>query len=228
MAALRNLMILFLLSLALPLVSLAETGPLETIRTRIDAAIAILQDPTYKNATPELAEQQHQHLFDHVQDIFDFRTISMLATGRNWRRFSEPQQQEFSDLFARLLANTYIEKVQDNFKNEKVVYDQETLISQDRSEVSSRVVLSQGEIPVLYKLRNIRSEWRIYDIQIEGISLVQNYRSQFEDFLFRREPADLIRHMQAKIKELETNRIQRRKDGKTSEEADKDKALRIL
>lgn len=228
MAVARSLLLLVLPLLFLVQLSMADMGPLATIQNRIDIAIAILKDPVYKNPDPDLAEEQHQKLFEHIQSIFDFRTISMLATGRNWRRFSDTQQRDFADLFAKLLANTYIEKVQDNFQNESVVYDEETLISQDRSEVSTRVLLSQGEVPVLYKLRNIRNDWRIYDIHIEGISLIQNYRSQFEDFLFKKDPADLILHMREKISSLEAQRIQRRKEGKTAEEPDKDKALRIL
>ena len=220
---------LLVLTLLLPVPpSMAGTGPLATIQNRIDAAIAILKDPVYKNPNPDLAEEQHQKLFEHVQSIFDFQTISMLATGRNWQRFSDAQKKDFADLFAKLLANTYIEKVQDNFQNERVVYDAETLIGQDRSEVRTRVILSEGEIPVLYKLRNLRNTWRIYDINIEGISLIQNYRSQFEEFLFRREPAELILHMDKKIRELETQRIQRRKEGKSTEDPEKGKAFRIL
>ncbi|TWI66936.1 phospholipid transport system substrate-binding protein [Desulfobotulus alkaliphilus] len=210
-----------------PLAASADMGPLETIKVRINDAIALLKDPAYKDADPALAEKQHQELFEHVKGIFDFRTVSMLATGRNWRRFSTEQQNEFADLFAKLLANTYIEKVQDNFRNEEVVFDDETIISEGRAEVSTRVLLSNMEVPVIYRLRNIRNQWRIYDVQIEGISLVQNYRSQFEDFLFRREPAELIDVMKQRIDRLEKDRIQRRKEGRPAD-TDAEDMLRIL
>ncbi|MCW7754150.1 ABC transporter substrate-binding protein [Desulfobotulus sp. H1] len=224
----RCLIVWLLAVFLLPMAASAGMGPMKTIQTRIDAAISLLKDPRYKDPDPDLAEKQHQELFEHVQDIFDFRTISMLATGRNWRRFTPEQQKEFADLFAKLLANTYISKVQENFRNEQVVYDEESIISEGRSEVRTRVLLSNSEVPVIYRLRHIQNEWRIYDVQIEGISLVQNYRSQFEEYLFRREPAELIQQMQGRITKLEKDRIQRRKEGKPLDPDAEEDMLKLL
>lgn len=193
----------------------AAPSPTEAIRTRVNAVIAILKDPVYQDGNARLAEEQHKALFNAVKDLLDFRSISMLATGQNWKRFSEKEKNSFVDLFARLLANTYIEKLQDNFKNETVIYDGEDMISKDRSEVRTHIRLSDGKtVPVLYKLRLLQGEWRVYDAYIENISLVQNYRTQFDEFLLKKEPADLIKQMETRVQQLEKERVERKKEGK--------------
>lgn len=211
---LRFFAIIFLFGIFFPGLLFATTPPTEAIKMRVDAVIAILKDPSYTPGDANMAEKQHNDLFYAVKDLLDFKTISALATGQNWKRFSEDEKTRFIDLFARLLANTYIEKLQDNFKNESVVYDGEDILSKDRSEVRTHIQLRDGKTtPVLYKLRLIGGEWRVYDAYIENVSLVQNYRTQFDDFLMKNEPSVLVNHLDTRVKELEKDRIERRRTG---------------
>lgn len=224
----RLLICALLLGLLLPGFLCAATSPTEAIRSRVDAVIAILKDPVYQEGGAKMDQEQHDALFNAVKDLLDFRTISMLATGQNWKRFSSEEKTQFTDAFARLLANTYIEKLQDNFKNETVVYDGEDKISKDRSEVRTHIQLSDGKtVPVLYKLRLIQGDWRVYDAYIENISLVQNYRTQFDDYLMKKEPAELIHQMESRVQQLEKERAERKKAGKNAPSKPADDPMKL-
>lgn len=199
--------ILFLLMavcfLAVPAIAATPTA---SIQTRLDTVIAILQDPAYHNTDAAGAEEQYSKIFSEVKKAFDFKTISLLTTGKNWKRFSESQKTEFAALFAELLGNTYIQQVQENFRDEKVLYDSEDLLGKNKAEVHTHVLMNDKKIPILYKMRKRGDLWRVYDVKIEGISLVQNYRSQFSDFLFKHEPENLIDQIREKVKTLAIER----------------------
>lgn len=179
--------------------------PLESIKEPTDNIISILKAQEYKNLTPELKEKQWNEIWTVVESSFDFDIISRLGVGKYWNSFSDTQKKEFSALFAKLLANTYIDKVQENFKNQQVSYIEER-ISGTRAEVLVHVALEDKPVPIIYRMIN-KDKWLIYDVKIEGMSMIKNYRSQFDEFLFKNSPDDLIKALDKKVESLEKERM---------------------
>jgi phospholipid transport system substrate-binding protein len=178
--------------------------PLESIKVPTENIISILKSDKYKSLTPELREKQWQEIWNVVKDNFEFTIISRLAAGKYWSSFSKDEQQKFEKLFAELLANTYINKVQENFKNQEVSYIDEK-ISGKKAEVLVHVALEDKPVPIIYRLLN-NNGWLIYDVKVEGMSMIKNYRSQFDEFLFKNSPEKLIKALDSKINQLREER----------------------
>ncbi len=170
--------------------------PIETLEKLIQQVIGILNDAKYQDASK--ADQQQKDIWKATQKGFDFELISKLALGKYRKRFSKPELKEFTNLFTELLGDTYIIKLQEGFKNEKVTYLSQDLISDVKARVKTIVIRKGVDVPVDYSMRLRDSKWRVYDIKIEGVSLVKNYRTQFNTFLLKKSPAKLITHLKEK------------------------------
>lgn len=189
------------LMLAVPTLAEAEKGPAtEAVRTRIDKVIEILKDPQYD--PPEKAEAQRQGILAEVEDFFDFEKISQLALGRFRRKFDAEQMATFTNLFTDLLTNTYLKQVQEEFENEKVDYLEEVHHPSDKERVMVKtLVYRKGtQIPVDYSMYLTNGKWRVYDVKVEGVSLVKNYRTQFEKILLNESADTLIEKVRDKVK----------------------------
>lgn len=181
------------------LVNAQQQSPTESIRKPVEEVLAILNDPQY---TPEEKKTaQRDKLWDTTLSMFDFTEIAKRTLARNWLNFSPEQRKSFRDVFARLLTTTYTNKIQGNFKNEKVVFLDEEVLNQDKAQVRSQVLGEGTEIPVDYSLKLGEKGWRIYDVKVEGISLVQNYRTQFNKYLKEKTPDQLIEELDRKVAE---------------------------
>jgi phospholipid transport system substrate-binding protein len=178
--------------------SAQEIKPIDALRGPLDAALAILQDPRYRIAAEK--EAQKEKLWELIRKVFDFEGITERAVGRNWKLFSPAQKQEFTDVFTTLLGNSYITKVQGNFNNEKVEFLSQEMLADSKARVKSKIIREVGSIPVDYSVRLVGGTWRIYDVNIEGVSLVQNYRSQFDQILSKDSPDVLIERVKSKNK----------------------------
>lgn len=175
-------------------------GPTETLKEPIEEVMALLKDPKYKD--PGTKEAQREEIRKITYDIFDFTEISARALSRNWRLFTPQEKQEFRDVFAELLSNTYIGKIQSEYQDEKVVFTGELVDEANgKATVSSEIVRESVSVPVQYSLSNRTGAWRIYDVIVEGVSLVKNYRSQFDEILMQSKPRDLIQRLKDKVAE---------------------------
>lgn len=178
----------------------ASTEPMAVIKDPIDAVIAILNDPQYKAEGTKSA--QRDKIWKIVKPMFDFDEISRRAVARDWRRFSQTEKATFSDVFAQFLGNTYIDKIQGEYHNERIVYLGQDFYSDRYAEVKTHLVRETIETPVNYRLiKNRDGQWRVYDIIVEGISLVKNYRTQFASILKKKKPAQLIEQLNEKLAE---------------------------
>jgi phospholipid transport system substrate-binding protein len=186
---------LFILGLA---ANAASTGPRATVEGPLEAVLATLKDARYANATPELREEQRKKIRDIIRPLFDYEEISARAVGLYWKKFNPDQKKAFTEAFTELLSNTYIRRIQRNYKNEKVVFTGEEMVSSTKAVVHTKIVREGGEIRVDYSLREEGNEWRIYDINIEGVSLIRNYRSQFSQILLEESPDQLIERVRKK------------------------------
>ncbi len=191
--------ILCLLALPFPA---AATGPMETIKKPIDAVIAILNDPQYKS--PDAHAAQREAIWKTVKPMFDFTEISRRAVARNWRDFSDKEKAAFVDVFAQFLGNTYIDKIQGEYHNEKIVYLDQDLYQDRYAEVRTQILRESVQIPVNYRLlKEDDNAWKVYDIVVEGVSLVKNYRTQFASLLEKESPAQLIQRLNDKLSNMD-------------------------
>ena len=179
-------------------VAWAGTGPMEALRGPIEEGIALLRNPQYAEADKK--DQQRDEMWKIIRQAFDFRLIAARALGRNWSRFSTDQKEEFTEAFATLLGNTYIGKIQGEFNDERVDFLQEEMVSDNKAVIHTRIVRKNAEIPVDYNMILRDGQWRIYDVKVEGIGLVLNYRKQFKSFLAKETgtPASLIESLREK------------------------------
>ncbi len=185
--------------MATPVIAV-NSEPMAFIKAPIDAVIAILNDPRYM--TPENKSAQRMEIWKVVNPMFDFQEVSKRAVARHWKAFSDAEKAEFTDVFAQFLGNTYIDKIQGEYHNEKVVYLDQLLHADNYAEVRTQLVRETIEIPVSYRmLKDQNGQWKVYDIIVEGVSLVKNYRTQFADILKKETPAQLIQRLNQKLQE---------------------------
>ena len=184
------------------LVNAQPQSPTDSTRKPVEEVLAILNDPQYKPEDKKSA--QREKLWDTTLSMFDFTEIAKRTLARNWLVFSPEQRKSFRDVFARLLTTTYTNKIQGNFSNEKVVFLDEEVLNQNKAQVRSQIQGEGIETPVDYSLKLGEKGWRIYDVKVEGISLVQNYRTQFNKYLKEKTPDQLIEELDRKVAEQTT------------------------
>jgi phospholipid transport system substrate-binding protein len=178
----------------------ASMDPMAVIKDPIDAVILILNDPQYKVEGARAA--QREAIWKIVKPMFDFDEIARRAVARDWRRFTDAQKTTFADVFAQFLGNTYIDKIQGEYHNEKIRYLEQQLHADRYAEVRTHLVREALLIPVNYRLiKDRQGQWKVYDINVEGVSLVKNYRTQFSSFLRKKKPAQLIQQLNDKLTE---------------------------
>ena len=183
----------------------AETGqPLDALKTPIQEVIGILDDPKYDD--PARRDDQRERVRLATESMFDFDLIAKRATGRyHWQNSFTPQQrQEFTDLFAKFLGNMYLARISGDYKGIRVEYlNQDIDQARKRAKVNTVTSTSDGDIAVDYSMRIKNGHWKIYDVYVEGVSLVQNYQTQFRDLFEKESASQIIDRLKRKIKEQE-------------------------
>ncbi len=181
-----------------------ETPATDAARNRIENVIDILKNPAYDEG-PEKLEEQRRKILKQVDGFFDFERIAQLSLGRFRRQFSEEEMKTFTDLFTDLLTNTYLKQVQEEFENEKVDYLEEVHHPSDKDRVMVKTLVYRkgNKVPVDYSMYFEDGQWQVYDVKVEGVSLVKNYRTQFEKILLNESPQALIDKVREKLEEKE-------------------------
>ena len=176
----------------LGLSSAARAGaPTTQIQSAVERALVILRDSKLQH------DVKRRELREAIYPKFDFAEMARRSLGNHWQRRSPQEQQEFVRLFTELVENSYMSNIE-SYSGEKVVMGAER---QDReyAEVDTKIFDKKGEqISVVYKLRQTGSDWKIYDVVIENISLVSNYRSQFNRVIAQSSFEELFRKMKDK------------------------------
>jgi phospholipid transport system substrate-binding protein len=189
------------IALALVAGSAAQAGPpTEQLKGGIDKVLAILQDPALKQ--PGKAEERRQKIRAIANDVFDWQETGKRALARHWQARSPQEREEFSKLFADLLERSYVGKIE-AYSGEKIVYGEETLDG-DQATVRTKLITKSGtSIPIDYQMQRADDRWRVYDVKIENVGLVANYRSQFNRIIQQSGYNDLIQRLRTKQEELQ-------------------------
>ncbi len=175
-------------------------GATEAMKSTIDEVLKIIQDKELKQ--PGRAEERRQRLEQVVGNRFDYPEMSRRALGAPWNTLSDKEKQEFVALFQTLLTNSYSDKVE-TYSGEGVQYLNERM-EKDFAEVRTKVLTGKTEIPLDYRLLNKGVEWRVYDVVVDGVSLVSNYRGQFTKILRSSTYADLVDQLRKKSDKIKT------------------------
>jgi phospholipid transport system substrate-binding protein len=182
--------------LATAAISSAEMSPTDSIRGSVDSILTLLQDKGLDQTT------RRKEMRKVINERFDFRAMSQRTLATNWKKASGEQQQEFVELFSHLIENTYIGRVE-AYTDEKVDYPGEK-VKGDKAVVETLILTASANIPIDYKVyRKKNGEWWVYDVIIEGISLISNYRSSYQEIVSKEGFDGLIAKMRDKIKELQ-------------------------
>jgi phospholipid transport system substrate-binding protein len=166
----------------------------EAMKGTIEEVLKILADKDLKQ--PAKANERRQLLEKVVGERFDYQEMSRRSLGAPWANLSDKEKQEFVSLFQTLLVNTYADKVE-SYSGEGVQYVNERT-EKEYAEVRTRVLTGKTEIPLDYRLLNKGSTWRVYDVVVDGVSLVNNYRGQFSKILRNGSYAELIDQLRKK------------------------------
>lgn len=177
----------------------AEAGPpTDQLKAATDRVLTILQDPELKK--PEQAAERRQQIRAVANEIFDWPETGKRALGARGQACSPQQREEFSPLFADLIERSYVSKLE-LYSGERIAYTGESSEG-DQSTVRSKITTKSGDVPMDYKLHKVGDRWRVYDVTIEHVSLVSNYRSQFNKIIQQSNCGELIKKLKTKQDEL--------------------------
>jgi phospholipid transport system substrate-binding protein len=151
--------------------------PLDLVKSATERALQVVKDSQLKS--PDKKKERVEKLKEIINPIFDYEEMARRTLGAHWRRRTAEEQAEFAKLFRAFLEKIYSDKV-DLYNGERVVFGRET-IEDDYAQVESKVIDTKGEeSPVVYRLKRTDGKWKVYDAVVENISIVNNYRSQFD------------------------------------------------
>ena len=188
-----GLILLTLLQVSFP----AFAGvPLDTVKTNVNGVLDVLRDPKLQGESGTKVKEQR--IATAAEKLFDFVELSKRTLGLNWNKFTQDQRKEFVELFKSILKNAYVEKIT-AYTNEQVNFTKEVPLSEDTVEVQSDIVAKSGQVPIYYRVIKKDSEWKVYDVVIEGVSLVSNYSTQFREILANNPPEKVLETLRKKV-----------------------------
>jgi phospholipid transport system substrate-binding protein len=170
--------------------------PMDQTRATIDQVLEILNNPKLKSQSAK--EERRSRLRQVIYPRFDFVEMGRRALGPTWSRISPDEQQEFLKLFTQLLEESYVRNME-SYSGEKILYGRE-IQEQEFAEVDTKIITPKSEeFAVNYKLHELNGDWKVYDVMIENVSIVNNYRSQFGRILAKSSFAELLDRIREKL-----------------------------
>lgn len=167
------------------------------VESKIDIVISTLEQA---NADGLTEAQKIEKLEGIVVAVFDMTEMSKRALGANYNKFSDAQKKEFEALFTEMLEDIYLGNLVTAYSDQKVLYGKTVVLKENEAvEIQTEIVFTNNKkTPIFYRLSNKSGQWLAYDVIIEGISFIKNYRDQFRDILNRHTPEELLEQMRQK------------------------------
>ena len=180
--------------------------PLDELKGPIEEVINILRDPQYKDAAKK--DLQREKMWEIARQIFDFEAIARGTLTRfRWDGFTPRQREEFTDVFTQFIGNNYFNKIQGEYHNEEVVFLKQEMFTESKARVMTKIRRESIEIPVDYSMWLRNDRWKIFNVYVEGVSLLGNYRNEFERFLTHSSIGDLISELKNKVEQQKKGKI---------------------
>lgn len=174
--------------------------PEDYMRCAVEEIMAILSDDRLRKS--ENVEERRQLMLAVVGHHFDFQEMAKRTLAQAWKKLSVAEKKEFVEIFSQLLQNTYVKRVE-AYSDEEVLFLNE-IVKGRKSAVETAIQQNDLEVPITYKLIQKGKEWLVYDVVIEGVSLVQNYRTQFRSIIRKEKYAGLIVRLEDKLDKIKT------------------------
>lgn len=172
--------------------------PTDTVRTQVQQVIRVLEDPALKPAGRQA--ERRGAIRRIAYDLFDFEETARRCLGRHWQGRTPAERAEFVTLFADLLERTYIGRIE-QYSGEPIAFAGETVDGEQATVRTRLAVKGTGEVPVDYRMHRREGRWRAYDVIIEGVSLVGNYRAQFNRIIQTSSYEGLVQRLRARMEE---------------------------
>ena len=190
--------ILLVLTMLIFAASVAWASPTDEVKKTVDEVVRIVADKDMKKNEVK----RRQTLKKTISVIFDYPEMAKRSLGKHWKDRTAAEKKHFAELFATLLENSYAGKIE-SYNNEKIVYIKEVSVDDEHVEVKSKVVTAaRDEFTLDYRMFKHDGKWMVYDVVIEGVSLVNNYYSQFNKIITANGYDKLVKKLQSKNDEL--------------------------
>ena len=179
----------------------ANSGPQEQLQKSIDEILQILQSEELKR--PENREERKKRTLDVVTSMFNFKEMARSSLGQSWNGLTQDEKDKFVGLFTSLVEQRYIGKI-DSYNNQKVVYDKQ-LVKGEKAMIYTFIVDKDLEIPIVYRLQEDNGKWLINDLKIENVSLIVNYRRDFDSIIRKEQFDGLVKKITEQLEKKETS-----------------------
>jgi phospholipid transport system substrate-binding protein len=171
-------------------------APLDTVKVNVNNVLDVLRNPKLKaESAKEIKKDKLRIIY---KTMFDENEFSRRTLSRNWSKLNPAEQVEFVKLFEQVLEKSYADKILD-YTNEKVEFTKDEMKSDTQAEVQTKIITASKEIPIFYRMILKDGKWKVYDVVVENVSLVQNYRTQFNDILSKNTPEQLLETLRKKV-----------------------------
>jgi phospholipid transport system substrate-binding protein len=169
-------------------------APTDQLKASVEQIVKVLEDPALR--AEARSQERRAAIRKEAEGVFDFTETAKRALGRHWQGLAEKDRQEFTSLFTDLIERAYISKIE-RYSGERIAYAGEA-VEGGLATVRTRFVTKQGtEVPVDYRMQQRGDRWLVYDVSVEGVSLINNYRTQFDKIIQTSSYAELVRKMKA-------------------------------
>jgi len=182
-------------ALAVPPVSAG--APTDQLKAQVDRVLKLLDDPALKDKPKD----KRVAVRKVAEDIFDFGETAKRSLGRHWADRTPAERDEFVKLFGDLLERSYISKIE-LYGGEKIQYVSDKIDGEQASVMSKLLTKTNTEVPIEYRMLKKGERWLVYDVIIEGVSLVSNYRTQFNKIIQTSSFAELVKKMKSRQEEM--------------------------
>ncbi len=190
------LLILIVMGLFSPLNYADASVAQDQLKTSIDQILVILRDPALSG--DENIEKRRANLKKIINQRFSFAKMSQLSLSKNWKKRTKEEKKAFILLFGQLLEDTYVSKIE-SYTDEKIIFVKE-YVKKKKAQINTKIITKSVEIPIDYRMYQAKDgSWMVYDIVIEGVSLVGNYRTQFKQILQKQSYEELVEELKKKI-----------------------------
>jgi len=193
------LMVWMLLSGGERALASSENDPLVQVQKSVDEILLILQSEELQ--TPEKKDERKQRILTVVNRMFDFRGMARSSLGQNWNSLTTKERDSFVSLFASLIEQRYIGKI-DAYSNQKVIYKNQR-VRNNKARVYTAIIDKDLEIPIDYSLQMSQGKWLIKDLKIENVSLIANYRRDFNSIIRKEQFAGLVEKITEQLEKSE-------------------------
>jgi phospholipid transport system substrate-binding protein len=191
----QGIALTLIILLIIPL-SVYAGAPLDSVKGNINKVLDVLRDPALKGESGK--KTKRQKIRSISDKMFDYSELSRRTLGIDWKKLNPAQQNEFTDLYKCLLEDAYADKII-NYTDEKVAFSKENQLSEKTFEVQTTILTKKADIPIYYRVIQKDGEWKVYDVVIEGVSLINNYRNQFREILMNKSPEVLLDTLRKKV-----------------------------